>query len=55
MAASPWFAKQMLGDSGDADLIIIAAISGAAGSIWRIVTNILRMERKPKRFVVLQP
>jgi stage V sporulation protein B len=54
VAASPWFADKMLGNSDDADLIIIAAVSGAAGSIWRIVTNILRMERKPKRFVALQ-
>jgi O-antigen/teichoic acid export membrane protein len=54
VAASPWFAGWILGDSGEADLVVIAAISGAAGSMWRIVTNILRMERKPKRFVALQ-
>ena len=51
---SPWVAGSMLGDSGKADLIVIAAISGGAGAIWRFVSNILRMERKPKRFVVLQ-
>jgi O-antigen/teichoic acid export membrane protein len=51
---SPWLASSMLGDSGEADLIVIAAISGAAGAIWRFVANILRMERKPKQFVVLQ-
>lgn len=51
---SPWLAKSMLGDSGQADLIVIAAISGAAGALWRFVANILRMERKPKRFVMLQ-
>jgi len=54
IAASSWFAGWMLGDSGEGNLVIIAAISGAAGSMWRIVTNILRMERKPKRFVALQ-
>jgi O-antigen/teichoic acid export membrane protein len=51
---SPWLARSMLGDSGQADLIVIAAISGAAGALWRFVSNILRMERKPKRFVMLQ-
>jgi O-antigen/teichoic acid export membrane protein len=51
---SPWLAGSMLGDSGEADLIVIAAISGAAGAVWRFVANILRMERKPKQFVVLQ-
>jgi O-antigen/teichoic acid export membrane protein len=54
VAASGWFAQKLLGSSGDADLIIIAAVSGATGAMWRIVTNILRMERKPKRFVALQ-
>jgi O-antigen/teichoic acid export membrane protein len=51
---SPWLAASMLGDSGESDLIVIAAISGAAGAVWRFVANILRMERKPKRFVALQ-
>jgi O-antigen/teichoic acid export membrane protein len=51
---SPWLAGSMLGDSDQADLIVIAAISGAAGAVWRFVANILRMERKPKRFVALQ-
>jgi O-antigen/teichoic acid export membrane protein len=54
VAASSWFADKLLGNPGDADLIIIAAISGASGALWRLVTNILRMERKPKRFVALQ-
>lgn len=54
VVGSGWFADKMLGDSGKADLIIIAAISGASGALWRFVTNILRMERKPKRFVALQ-
>jgi O-antigen/teichoic acid export membrane protein len=51
---SPWLAESMLGDSDQANLIVIAAISGAAGAVWRFVANILRMERKPKRFVALQ-
>ena len=54
VAAAPWFAARLIGNSGDADLIIIAGVSGASGAMWRMVTNILRMERKPKRFVALQ-
>ena len=44
----------ILGDSADSELIVIAAVSGAAGAIWRMVSNILRMERKPRQFVVLE-
>jgi O-antigen/teichoic acid export membrane protein len=54
VAAAGWFSQKLLGNPDDADLIIIAAVSGATGAMWRIVTNILRMERKPKRFVALQ-
>jgi O-antigen/teichoic acid export membrane protein len=54
VAAAPWFAAKLIGSADDADLIIIAGVSGATGAMWRIVTNILRMERKPKRFVALQ-
>jgi O-antigen/teichoic acid export membrane protein len=54
VATAPWLAHLLMRDSGNADLIVIAGISGASGAMWRIVTNILRMERKPKRFVALQ-
>ncbi len=54
VAAAPWFGDKLIGSSDDGDLIIIAAVSGATGAMWRMVTNILRMERKPKRFVALQ-
>jgi O-antigen/teichoic acid export membrane protein len=53
VALSPWLAELMLGDSGRSELIIWAAISGAAGSMWRMVSNILRMERKPRKYVTL--
>ena len=53
VALSPWLADLMLGDSGRSQLIILAAVSGAAGAMWRMVSNILRMERKPRRYVVL--
>ncbi len=51
---SPWLAGSMLHDSGKDNLIILAALSGGAGAVWRLVSNIMRMERKPMRFVVLQ-
>jgi O-antigen/teichoic acid export membrane protein len=50
---SPWVAGIVMGDSADSELIVIAAVSGAAGAIWRLVSNIMRMERKPRKFVVL--
>jgi O-antigen/teichoic acid export membrane protein len=53
VAVSPWAAQWMLGDSGEAELIMLAAVSGAAGAIWRLVSNILRMERKPRAYVAL--
>jgi O-antigen/teichoic acid export membrane protein len=52
-ALAPWLADWMLGDSGDAELIMIAAASGAAGALWRLVSNILRMERRPRSYVLL--
>ncbi len=46
-------ANLIIGDRSKGDLILIAALSGATGAVWRLVSNILRMERKPKQFVVL--
>lgn len=53
VALAPWLAEMMLGDRERSELIVIAAASGAAGALWRFVSNILRMERKPRAFVVL--
>jgi O-antigen/teichoic acid export membrane protein len=50
---SPTLANMTLNDSSKWNLIVIAAVSGAAGAIWRLVSNVLRMERKPKRYVAL--
>ena len=50
---APMFAELVLGDGEDSELIVIAAVSGAAGAIWRLVSNITRMERRPRRFVAL--
>jgi O-antigen/teichoic acid export membrane protein len=53
VAFAPWFADRIVGDSGKSDLIVLAAISGASGAWWRMVSNILRMERKPRGYVQL--
>jgi O-antigen/teichoic acid export membrane protein len=53
VAFAPWFADRIVGDSGKSDLIVIAAISGASGAWWRMVSNILRMERNPRGYVQL--
>jgi O-antigen/teichoic acid export membrane protein len=53
VAFAPWFADHILGHNGSADLIVIAAVSGAFGAIWRMVSNILRMERKPRGYIKL--
>ena len=50
---APLFAELVLGDGDSSKLIVIAAVSGAAGAIWRLVSNITRMERRPRRFVIL--
>jgi O-antigen/teichoic acid export membrane protein len=50
---APWFAERILGDSGRSGLIVIAAVAGASGAWWRVVSNILRMERKPRSYIRL--
>jgi O-antigen/teichoic acid export membrane protein len=52
-ATAPWIAELVLGDSSDSDLLLLAAVSGAAGAVWRLVSNLLRMERRPRGYVVL--
>ena len=52
LLASP-IAAAILGDSSEQELVIFAAASAAAGSLWRLVSNIPRMERKPRKFVLL--
>lgn len=51
---APEVARLLTGDSGDAWLVTLAAIGGALGSVWRLVSNIPRYERRPAAFAVLQ-
>jgi O-antigen/teichoic acid export membrane protein len=51
-AAAP-IAGYLLGDRGDADLVILAAASGGIASVVRLATNVVRMERRPRAFSIL--
>jgi O-antigen/teichoic acid export membrane protein len=46
-------ADVLTGDRGDSAAIIVAASAGALGSVWRLLSHIPRMERRPGMFVVL--
>ena len=50
--AAPSIAQALLGrhGAGAVGLVRWAAASAAAGSLWRLTVNVLRMERKPVRF-----
>ncbi len=52
VVTAPQIAGFLLGDSvpHGAALVRWAAASAAAGSLWRLTVNVLRMERKPVRF-----
>jgi O-antigen/teichoic acid export membrane protein len=52
-ATAPWMAELVLGSSSDSDLLLLAAVSGASGAAWRLVSNLLRMERRPRGYVLL--
>jgi O-antigen/teichoic acid export membrane protein len=40
-------------DESQAGLVVLAAAGGALGSIWRILVNVPRLERKPKTYAAL--
>jgi O-antigen/teichoic acid export membrane protein len=50
---APDLAERLLGERSDGDLIIVAAASGAAGAMWRMFSNVLRMERRPYGYLAL--
>ncbi len=47
---APTLAQWLLRRSSDASLVRWAAVSAAAGALWRLTVNVFRMERKPARF-----
>ena len=52
-ATSGDLAGWLLGDGGKSDLILLAAISGGIAAIWRLASNVARMERRPETFAIL--
>ncbi len=47
---APSLAQLLLGRGSAAALVRWAAVSAAAGALWRLTVNVFRMERKPVRF-----
>ncbi len=50
---APSIADILIGDRSEGDLVLIAAGSAAAGALWRLGSNVLRLERRPYAFVAL--
>ena len=46
-------AELLVGSARDDDAVLLAAGSGALGSVWRLVVNVPRLERRPVRFALL--
>ncbi len=51
-ALAPWLAQVLLHHRAMARLVRWAAVSAAAGSLWRLTVNVFRMERRPGRFAL---
>src|SRR5271157_2622437 len=50
---APQLAQALLHHRSEARLVRWAAVSAAAGSLWRLTVNVFRMERRPGRFALL--
>ncbi len=50
VALAPKLAELLLHSRAAAGLVCWAAVSAAAGSLWRLTVNVFRMERQPARF-----
>jgi len=51
--AAPTVADLLLHDRSATGAVVWAAVAGALGAIWRLVSNVLRMERRPGSFAVV--
>jgi O-antigen/teichoic acid export membrane protein len=47
---APTLSQMLLGHRSGAALVRWAAVSAAAGALWRLTVNVFRMERQPVRF-----
>ena len=50
---APEIADVLTGDVEDSTAVIVAAVTGALAAVWRFLSNIPRMERRPVAFAVL--
>jgi O-antigen/teichoic acid export membrane protein len=48
--AAPAVAELLLNDRAAAGAVVWMAVSAALGAVWRLVSNVLRMERRPTSF-----
>jgi len=53
IAAAPWVARVLLHDSSAGTLVTWACVSAAAGAVFRLTHNVLRMERRPYGFMAI--
>lgn len=51
---APTLSSQLIGSSDGAVAVIWATASGGLGSVWRLVSSIPRLERRPRTYIVLQ-
>src|SRR5437764_3431625 len=51
--AAPRLSGYLVGDTRHGAAVVWAAAAGGLGAVWRIVTNILRLERRPTAYVVV--
>jgi O-antigen/teichoic acid export membrane protein/predicted esterase len=51
--SSSFFARLVTGQDTAHRLVLLAAVSGGLGSIWRLMANVPRYERRPVTFVTL--
>jgi O-antigen/teichoic acid export membrane protein len=51
--SAPTAADLLLHDRGETGPVIWAAGAGALGSVWRLVVNVLRLERRPGAYAVI--
>jgi O-antigen/teichoic acid export membrane protein len=53
IASAELWARVLLDGGEDAGVVRLAAVAGGVGAIWRLVSNIPRVERRPAAYVVL--
>ena len=52
-AAAPTMSSVVTGETRYANAVIWAAVAGGLGALWRLISNIVRFERKPANYAIL--